>query len=122
MLQVSIYFPEQQHPRFGILRAVVKDTTDENNSSTRGQMVYLDSDGKVANNIATPSLNRPNPLTDGKWHMVTITTQPDLSTGFLLFLDGVAVGVMRHGTYTGDAASIQVAAGRNFCTFAVFIV
>ena len=108
-LQVSIYFPEQQHPRFGILRAVVKDTTDENNSSSRGQMVYLDSDGKVANNIATPDLNRPNPLTDGRWHMVTITTQPDLSTGFLLFLDGIVVGTMRRGTYTGDADDNQVA-------------
>lgn len=72
-------------------------------------MVYLDSDGKVANNIATPDLNRPNPLTDGRWHMVTITTQPDLSTGFLLFLDGIVVGTMRRGTYTGDADDNQVA-------------
>lgn len=104
MLQMSIYFPEQQHQRYGVLRAVVKDTTNENNSSTRGEMVYLDSDGRVANNIASPLLTAGNPMTDGKWHMVTVTTQPDFSTGFLLYLDGVAVGEMRSGTYTGKEA------------------
>ena len=103
MLQVSIYFPEQKHSRYGVLRAVVKDTTNENNSTTRGQMVFLDSDGRVANNIAT-RLNRGNPMTDGKWHMVTVTTQPDRSTGFLLYLDGFAVGEMGRGTYTGKEA------------------
>lgn len=105
MLQMSIYFPEQQHQRYGVLRAVVKDTNNENNSSTRGEMVFLDSDGRVANNIATPQLTGGNPMSDGKWHMVTVTTQPDLSTGFLLYLDGDAVGEMRRGTYAGKEAN-----------------
>lgn len=101
---MNIYFPEQQHNRYGVLRAVVKDTTNENNSSTRGEAVFLDSDHRVANNYATPELNGGNPMTDGKWHMATVTTQPDLSTGFLLYLDGVVAGEMKSGLYTGKAA------------------
>ena len=101
-LQVSIFFPEQQHPRFGVVRAVVKDTSNDSNSSTAGQMVYLDSDDLVADNVDTPILNGPNPMADGQWHMVTVTTQPDSSTGFLMFLDGVEVGNMVAGNYTGE--------------------
>ena len=104
VVQMNIYFPEQQHNRYGVLRAVVKDTTNEKNSSTRGEEVFLDSDHKVANNYATPKLNGGNPMTDGKWHMVTVTTQPDLSTGFLLYLDGVVAGEMKSGLYTGKEA------------------
>ena len=106
MLQMAIYFPEQQHSRYGVLRAVVKDTTNENNSSTRGEMVFLDSDDRVADNSADPQLSQGNPMTDGKWHMVTVTTQPDLSTGFLLYFDGDAVGEMKRGRYTGKEANI----------------
>lgn len=101
LLQVALYFPEQQHPRFGVMRAAVKDTTDEANSTTKGQMVYLDSDDLVANNVNAPTLKGANPMADGKWHMVTVTTQPDMSTGSLLFLDGVEVGDLRSGSYTG---------------------
>ena len=65
-------------------------------------MVYLDSDDLVANNVNTPILDGANPMADGKWHMVTVTTQPDMSTGFLLFLDGIEVGNMLQGSYTGE--------------------
>ena len=115
MLQMSIYFPEQQHPRYGVVRAVVKDTSNASNSSSAGQMIYMDSDAKVADNSNRPRLAAGNPMIDGKWHMVTVTTQPDLSTGFWLFLDGVAVGDMRRGSYTGNHTAppfLQVTTGQ----------
>lgn len=121
-MQVSIYFPEQQHPRYGVVRAVVKDTsTESNSSSTAGQMVYLDSDDLVADNVNTPILPGANPMADGKWHMVTVTTQPDMSTGFLLFLDGVEVGDMLQGSYTGALAYDQ-ANGCKLCLLGDFSV
>lgn len=101
MLQVAIYFPEQEHPRNGVVRAVVKDTNQANNGSIAEQMVYLDSDNRVADNLNAPMLDGHNPMTDGRWHMVTVTTQPDLRTGFVMFLDGVEVGGMTQGNYSG---------------------
>ena len=101
MLQMNIYIPEHQHSRYAFLRTVVKDTTNENHSSTRGEMVFLDSDGPVANNVATATLNGGNPVNDCKWHMVTVTMQPDawLDDWLPLYLDGVAVGELRRGSY-----------------------
>ena len=40
-------------------------------------------------------------MADGKWHMVTITTHTDKTTGFMLYLDGSPVGDMLQGNYTG---------------------
>lgn len=102
---MSVYFPEQQHPRHGVVRAVVKDTSQVNNGSIANQMVYLDSDNKVADNLDAPMLKRANPMSDGRWHMVTVTTQPDSRTGFLMFLDGVEVGSMSQGNYSGAQSS-----------------
>lgn len=118
MLQVSIYFPEQEHPRNGVVRAVVKDTNQANNGSIAKQMVYLDSDNSVADNLNPPILNGPNPITDGRWHMVTVTTQPDLSTGFVMFLDGVEVAGMTQGNYSGRQSNtvlVKVVVSRTRC-------
>lgn len=43
--QVQLYFPEADHVSYGVLRSVVKDSTDTymGNSS----VTYLDSDGQV---------------------------------------------------------------------------
>ncbi len=100
-LQVAIYFPEQQHPRYGVVRAVIKDTSNENNSSTAEQQVYLDSDDLVSDNVNPAVSSIPNPMADGKWHMVTISTHADKTKGYLLFLDGVEVGDMLQGNDTG---------------------
>ncbi|KAL3149191.1 hypothetical protein ABBQ32_002019 [Trebouxia sp. C0010 RCD-2024] len=111
--QVAIYFPEQEHPRNGVVRAVVKDTNQANNGSIAEQMVYLDSDNRVADNLNAPMLDGHNPMTDGRWHMVTVTTQPDLRTGFVMFLDGVEVGGMTQGNYSGTNGTVTATGGGN---------
>ena len=108
MLQVSIYFPEQQHPRYGVVRAVVKDTNTANNGSIAQQMVYLDSDNRVADNLNAARLNRPNPMSDGRWHMVTVTTQPGSGKGFVMFLDGLEVAGMTQGNYSGRQCTVTL--------------
>ena len=118
MLQVSIYFPEQQHPRYGVVRAVVKDTNTANNGSIANQMVYLDSDNRLADNLNAARLNRPNPMSDGRWHMVTVTTQPDWGKGFVMFLDGLEVAGMTQGNYSGRQRSntlLRIVFSQNSC-------
>ena len=102
LLQVAILFPEEEHPRYGVVRAMVKDTSNEYNTSTAGQEVFLDSDGLVADNVAQPRPGVTGSVGDGQWHMVTLTTHSDLSTGFLMYLDGIKVGDMLQGNYTGE--------------------
>ncbi len=63
MLQVHIYLPENGHPATGLVRTIVKDSTDLDTSS------FLDSDGHYGDNTARNQLN-PNPVDDGAWHMV----------------------------------------------------
>jgi hypothetical protein len=43
-LQVQIYFPELGHPAFGVVRAIVKDSSDAADASSQ---TFLDSDGKA---------------------------------------------------------------------------
>lgn len=48
-LQIQVYVPQQQHPAYGVVRTVVKDSMDWATSVNRST-VYLDSDGTVNNN------------------------------------------------------------------------
>ena len=79
------------------MRAVVKDTSAAANSSTAGQQVFLDSDSHVSDNVL-PAVTT-NTLSDGRWHMVTVTTHADMTKGFKLYLDGAEVGDMMQGSY-----------------------
>ena len=81
--------------RSGLLRAVIKDSDDSNQTST------LDSDGNYNDNVvwgANPTLKN---VSDGLWHMVTVTTRTDVQHGFLLYIDGQAAG-MCQGFFTSD--------------------
>lgn len=62
-LQIHIYLPENSHPATGLVRSIVKDSTDLDTSS------FLDSDGHYGDNNPRNKLNS-NPLDDGAWHMV----------------------------------------------------
>lgn len=56
-MQIRIYFPQLGHPGFGLLRALVKDSTDRN-TGPEGQ-TFLDSDGfvgRLMRNQSSPSL------------------------------------------------------------------
>lgn len=103
-MQISIYVPEEQHPRYGVVRAVIKDTSNEDNSTSAGQQIYLDSDGLVSDNVHPSVSSNPNPVADGNWHMVTISTHADMTTGFDLYLDGAPVGDMLQANYTGTCS------------------
>lgn len=62
-MQVHIYLPENGHPATGLVRTVVKDSTDLDTSA------FMDSDGHYSDNNPR---NAPNndPVDDGAWHMV----------------------------------------------------
>eukprot|EP00216_Chloropicon_sp_CCMP2111_P006625 CAMPEP_0198234118 /NCGR_PEP_ID=MMETSP1446-20131203/211_1 /TAXON_ID=1461542 ORGANISM="Unidentified sp, Strain CCMP2111" /NCGR_SAMPLE_ID=MMETSP1446 /ASSEMBLY_ACC=CAM_ASM_001112 /LENGTH=1741 /DNA_ID=CAMNT_0043914847 /DNA_START=161 /DNA_END=5386 /DNA_ORIENTATION=- len=87
--EVQIYIPEISHPAHGVVRAIVKDSND----LYRGKWseTFLDSDGGYMNNAAR---NIPGhvDMDDGKWHMVTITTNTDGSKGYSIYVDGVLGG------------------------------
>jgi hypothetical protein len=62
-LQIQIYLPENQHPAAGLVRTVVKDSTDLDTTA------FMDSDGHYNDNSARTKING-NPANDGAWHMV----------------------------------------------------
>ena len=101
LLQVAIYFPEQQQPRYGVVRAVIDDTPNEDSNVTAAQQVFLDSDSLVSDNVAPVTSSQPNRMADGNWHMVTVNTHADLTKGFMMYLDGLEVGNMLQGNETG---------------------
>ncbi|DBA97374.1 TPA: hypothetical protein ACH3X1_015103 [Trebouxia sp. C0004] len=109
--QISIYVPEQQHPRYGVVRAVIKDTSNEDDSTSSGQQIYLDSDGLVSDNVNPSVSSNANPMADGNWHMVTISTHADMTTGFDMYLDGAPVGDMLQGNYTGSNGTVAATGG-----------
>lgn len=87
MPQVEIFFPEQLHPAFGVVRSAVADSSYNSPAFT-----FLDSDGYFTDNVGRtfrdPRADPRRPLaeqtyiTDGLWHMATVTTQPNGTTGF----------------------------------------
>lgn len=60
-MQISLYFPQLNHPSYGVIRALVKDSSNSASDPT-----FLDSDGQIGQ-------IRPNP-----------TTNPDVRKGALL--------------------------------------
>ncbi|KAK9797358.1 hypothetical protein WJX73_002152 [Symbiochloris irregularis] len=83
--EVHLYLPEAQHPAEGLVRAIVKDST--NTYMNISDQVWLDSDGYVSddNFRASPRMN----FTDGQWHMLTLTTLPSGSAGYQIYVDGI---------------------------------
>ena len=108
MQQVQLFLPQQNHFRFGVVRAVVKDVYDDNPGFESAddqikEQVFLDSDGHVSDNEGEAEFGNTTQASvcDGAWHMATVTTQPDASVGFLLYVDGKLAGNMQQGTYPG---------------------
>ncbi|GAB4817823.1 hypothetical protein N2152v2_004869 [Parachlorella kessleri] len=87
--QVQLYIADKDHPAYGLVRAIVKDESDTTNA-----LVYLDSDGRVNDN-SNRTGREPRPhadLNDGRWHMITLSTFPNDTKGYTLFVDGREVG------------------------------
>lgn len=81
---INIYLPDDQHPDFSLIRTIVKDASDNNDTE------FLDSDGQTDVN-ALPDYSAAKNVTDGDWHMVTVTSQPG-GRGYYLYVDGVLAG------------------------------
>ena len=45
VVQVQLYFPQFGHPAYGIVRAIVKDSSDDYEGLS--SITFLDSDGRV---------------------------------------------------------------------------
>lgn len=92
-MQIRLYFPEVSHPQYGVLRALVKDADDTANIAS-----HVDSDAQVGHISATAD-SQPFDrrfLADGLWHMATLTTLTNMSTGmqgYAMLLDGYLVGL-----------------------------
>lgn len=81
---------QAQHNRSGIMRTVVKDNNDLNATST------LDSDGQYDTETSWPANATFLNVSNGAWHMATVTTSSDGSHGYLVYIDGQLAGNVSH--------------------------
>ncbi|KAL4548009.1 hypothetical protein Ndes2526B_g07220 [Nannochloris sp. 'desiccata'] len=93
---IHLYYPQQDHPDGGVVRAIVRD--NEDGAVTDPQFItYLDSQGCVADGACKPTTSESqaaaaNVANQDSWHFITLTTQPDgTSKGLRLYVDGVFV-------------------------------
>ncbi|XRB11235.1 hypothetical protein RI054_02g10500 [Pseudoscourfieldia marina] len=95
--QIQIYVPESSHPSHGVVRAIVKDGSDVDGSTS-----FVDSDGRYNDNGAR-DLPGHIDTDDGRWHQITVTTiprsdgnlnAPPEEKGFQVYIDGVLGGVV----------------------------
>lgn len=54
-MQIRLFYPEALHPAFGVVRAIVKDSTDTETGDSA--VVFLDSDGLVRGPILAVALS-----------------------------------------------------------------
>lgn len=88
--QIRLYIPETGNDAYGIIRAIVKDSTDTANRDS-----YVDSDGRVAAVYESASDGPPKWdqifLADNLWHMITLSTLTSNISGlqgYAMYLDG----------------------------------
>lgn len=79
---LQLMLPQSGNNRSGILRSVVKDFNDANANST------LDSDGNYNDDGALGPNAAFTNVSNGGWHMATLTTRTDVQHGYLLYIDG----------------------------------
>ena len=102
-LQIQLYIAETFHNAYGIMRTMVKDSTNTDHTNS-----YMDSDGRVAtyfdNQTHLPTYEQ-HFFGDGLWHMATLTTlsnAPNGMQGHAMYLDGVMVAMQEaNQLYTG---------------------
>lgn len=126
-LQVALYLPSGAHPRAGVLRAVARDHQDAGPPSdstgasalASGRLPYdswVDSDGRLGDNLQPPLRGGFPQLRDGEWHHVMLITgaagdggSTSSDKGFQLYVDGQLRGEMAAGaTRSGDGSELQV--------------
>lgn len=112
--EVHLYLPEQAHPHYGVLRSIVRDSSDGKQDAS--DPTYLDSDGCVVDPDCVPfdATTTIDPA-DGKWHFVVLSTLPGRGEkGYAMFVDGQEAGKIVEGeSYVTDSGNIHVATGGN---------
>ncbi|EFN59099.1 hypothetical protein CHLNCDRAFT_137883 [Chlorella variabilis] len=91
----AMYLPQEEHPAYGVVRAIVKDFDDQ--PTSMGAQTWLDSDGNVAYNGERSTSPQSPSLFDGDWHMATLTSQPGGGRGYRMYLDGQLAGEVAEG-------------------------
>lgn len=107
--QVAIYLPNSGHPAYGVVRAIVADASDSG-----PDLFYLDSDGTVGSDLTKEARPRTPPhadVNDGRWHMITLSTLPNGTKGYALYVDGAWVGELGPGSTTVDGRSVDATGG-----------
>ncbi|KAL4430893.1 hypothetical protein ABPG75_006149 [Micractinium tetrahymenae] len=100
--EIALYVPEQNHPAFGVVRAIVRDSTDATTNGTDIPM-YLDSNGCVADPLCAAPTNRSLFSPEGSWHLLGLGTHPEGGKGFHLYVDGQLVAAVAEGQTYRDA-------------------
>ena len=91
-MQVQLYIPETNTAAFGVVRAIVKDSSD--NGTSPSAFSFLDSNGLVGwvNSSQAAKLSRNfevgEKLQGQAWMMLTLTTHPAGGKGFQLWING----------------------------------
>lgn len=120
---VQLYFPQVDHPNYGVIRAIVRDSSDPPANSSLG-VTYIDSNGCVTDvscNTGSSTLRNDPSLVDGRWHHITLSTHaptiniraaPALQKGIDLYVDGMKVNSLESGVeYSNSSGSVHVATG-----------
>ena len=120
MLQVQMYIPETNTGAFGVLRTLVKDSTD--NGSTSSAFSFLDSNGLVGWVNSSQAAKTSSNLQIGQmlqaqgWVMITLTTQPSGGKGFQIWINGVLLAdEAANGTYQSESFLWLVTTGMQLC-------
>ena len=105
-----MYMPEASSPAFGVVRSLVKDSTDNGTSSAA--FSFLDSNGLVgwvnSSAAAQQSGNRQlqQTLLGNAWIMLMLTTHPEGGKGFQIWVDGsLAAEETANGTYKSKCSA-----------------
>ncbi|KAK9815241.1 hypothetical protein WJX72_000491 [[Myrmecia] bisecta] len=99
---IALFLPQAGHPAAGLLRAVVKDSTDLGDMQS-----FIDSDGTYNDNNPRSSLNGTTNVADGAWHMVTLTTHTDGTSGFQVYIDAKPAATLPPKGYDATAQTMD---------------
>ncbi|CAD7694655.1 unnamed protein product, partial [Ostreobium quekettii] len=89
--QIELYMPGPGNPQLlGRIQALVKDSDDSNDGASPGKAGTSDLD--ASSNGSLLSKENSSSVTDGIWHMITVSSHEAGTHGYRLFVDGVLVG------------------------------
>lgn len=113
--QVHLYLPEQDHPAYGTVRAIVKDSNDD-----PWELGFLDSDGEIKSSAERAEGPAHDDINDGSWHMISLTTLPNNeesgdggrgAEGYVLYVNGQESGKISQPTPLADGSTAMPTGG-----------